>query len=520
MSRLAAHAEILKLARLLGTAAERFSYLEGKPVEEIRELRAHATDALFAEGGHGLERLAAPSKIMPAAVTAKIGHALGPVLAARVAGSLDPARAVEVASHLPPDFVAEIAIHIDPRKARDVIAGMPSHLVAKWTPLLVEREEWVTMGRFLGSLSDEAIEAAVKPLDGEVLVRTGIVTEDTSHMDAVVAMLSDEQLAEVVEAAVEHQLWPEALSLLGHFGRDTLGRFAEVTLISERHVLEQIVSAAQSEGLWEDLLPLIPLLPEPGREHVDATIAGVGDEDLSRILEAAAEHGQFAPALSLLGHLGEDTRQRFAELPVTSERRVLEGLVAAATEEEMWLDMLPLVTLLPPEGRAQVAQFAAEVDPEILIDILRAAGERDLWHPMIDLISRMEGAAMARVAELIGEVGEGELYSLVGAVVERELYTEVLAIAGRIPEPHFTAIARHMVEIGAEPLTPAIVTAAHQTGLWKEGLELLAAVGPDLQERLVEPVSQLGSDDRAAIASHAAEHGVLDRLGPLRSAIG
>lgn len=432
--RLASHAEVLKLVRLLGSEPDAFPYLSDLPASELRELRELATDAVFAEVGGGATRLAVASKPLPSAAVARIGRALGPELCAMVASAIEPDRAVEVAGHLPGHFLAEIAIHIDPRRAREVIARQPPKLVGEVTPILVERKEWVTMGRFLGALAPAAIEAAVDGMSGEALIRTGLVTEDTERLSAVVALLGDQQLEGMVEAAAEHDLWPEALSLLDHFDRGAL--------------------------------------------------------------------------------------ERFAALPIASEQRVLERVVTVATAEGQWLQMLPFVGLLPEKGVETVAGLVAGLDEQILLDSLALAGEHDLWQPMLTIVAQMDESGIERVAQLIGEVSEAELYSLVGAIVERDLFREVLTIAGQVPEPHFTTIARHLVEIGAEPLTPAIVAAANETGLWKEGLELLTAVGPELQQQLVEPVSALSEADRSTIAEQAEGFGLFGQLGPLRPVLG
>jgi hypothetical protein len=143
--------EILKLAKLLHRDPDSLAYLEALPVEDIRRLRQQVTDMLFSSNQRTFARLAAASRLLPAALNASIAQrAFGPVLAARITAELEPSRAVEVAERLPPSFLADVAIELDPRRAGDVIARIPPPQIAAVTRELVKRDEYVTMGRFLG----------------------------------------------------------------------------------------------------------------------------------------------------------------------------------------------------------------------------------------------------------------------------------------------------------------------------------------------------------------------------------
>src|SRR5436305_12222238 len=168
---LATRAEIVKLARLLGREAESLDYLESVPADEIRALRDHTTEVLFRANGSTLTRLAAASKLLPVGLVATLGErAFGPMLSARIAALLDPSRAVEMAAKLPISFLADIAIDIDPRRAKDVISRIPPRQIAEITRELARREEYVTMGRFVGQMPRASIVAALAELDGVALL--------------------------------------------------------------------------------------------------------------------------------------------------------------------------------------------------------------------------------------------------------------------------------------------------------------------------------------------------------------
>lgn len=248
--------EILKLARLLHRDPDSLAYLEALPVDDIRLLREQVTDVLFSSNQKTFARLAAASKLLPASLNATIAQrAFGPVLAARITGRLEPSRAVEVAARLPPSFLADVAIELDPRLASDVIAGIPPPQIAAITRELVDRGEYVTMGRFVGHLRDAAIAAALEATDDTALLRTGLVLEEKSRLAEVAELLGPARLEGVIETACAEDLWPEALDLLSHLGTERQRRLIEQA-VERDEVLESLVQAAERHGIWDEVLHL------------------------------------------------------------------------------------------------------------------------------------------------------------------------------------------------------------------------------------------------------------------------
>lgn len=188
-------AEILKLARLLHRDPEHLSYLATVPSGDLRVLREQITEKLFTAQEGALRRLVAASKLLPVGVVANLGQStFGPTLSARIAGLLDPDRAVDIAARMPSEFLAEIAIELDPRRASAVIDGIPPERISEITAELARREEYVTMGRFLGHLGDASLAAAVTALDDEALSHTAFVLEDGADDDRLERFLSERRL--------------------------------------------------------------------------------------------------------------------------------------------------------------------------------------------------------------------------------------------------------------------------------------------------------------------------------------
>jgi hypothetical protein len=253
VSELRSKAEVMKLARLLNREPERLEYLEQLDSEDIRRLREQVTDMLFEAHDATLRRLAASSKLLPVGLVAMLGqHAFGPVLSARISGLLDPGRAVDIAAKLPTEFLADIAVQLDPRRASDVIAGMPADQVAAVTRELTRRGEYVTIGRFVGHLGDDALRSSIAEIDDATLLRTAFVLEDRDRIDALAELVGEDRIVRLADVAERDQLWPEALDLLLNLNRE---RVAEGLAQLDPEDRELIELRAREQGVE---LPTVP----------------------------------------------------------------------------------------------------------------------------------------------------------------------------------------------------------------------------------------------------------------------
>lgn len=252
-----AHAEVLKLARILGREPDQLAYLERLPAPDLRELRERVTEALWSDNKHMLGRIAAASKLLPAAVSAAISErAFGAFVSARLAGLLEPHRAVDVAAKLSPAFLADVALELDPRRASEVITRIPADQIQQVTRELVLRDEYVTMGRFVGHLSQDAVTAALEVTDDRSLLRVAFVLDDKDRLDDLVGQLPQHRLAGIVQIATDEALWLEALDLLGHLGDRRRSEVVATALELDDHAVETITEAVLEHDLWGEVLVL------------------------------------------------------------------------------------------------------------------------------------------------------------------------------------------------------------------------------------------------------------------------
>jgi hypothetical protein len=337
-------AEIIKLARVLGTPADQLGYLERASPDDLRALREQATDKLFEGDRDRLHKLALASRLLPAGIGAGIARwALGALLSARVTGLLVPRKAVEIAKHLPSSFLADIAVELDPRRAREVIERMPAWQVGEVAAELARRNEHVAMGRFVGFLGDDALQAAMEQIDDAGLLRIAFVMEGKDRLDHVVSLLPEPRLAGVMHAADRGGLWPEAFDLLDHLSDERKGALGDIA--AAEGLLESLAQTANAEGLWDVVLPVIPFMTEASRLSL-ARLRIVEDADaLAAILDTAGRYDLWAALLPVVDHLPAGSRDIVASLAAGFDAAVLTRIVAVAGERDMWSILLPLVAL-------------------------------------------------------------------------------------------------------------------------------------------------------------------------------
>lgn len=329
--------EILKLARLVACDPQELGYLRDVDPHDVRDLREQVTVVMFDGDRRMFQRVALAARLVPTRLVALIAQrAFGPLLCARVTGLLEPSRAVDVAARLPAPFLAELAVALDPRRASDVIARIPPEQVADVTTVLARRAEYVTMGSFVGHLSDAALRAAIAVLGDEELLRTAYFVESDGSLGALVAMLEPTRLEMVLAAATAADLWIEALDVLGRLGERQRGQLADVVAGQPDVVLDGMVRAAQRELLWDPLMRFAIGLEQGAGARVAGLLAGSADDVLDALLDVVWEQRLEPELAHLASLLRADELRAFAERLVT---RGGEDFVAALREAAHELEL-------------------------------------------------------------------------------------------------------------------------------------------------------------------------------------
>ncbi len=258
-----------------------------------------------------------------------------------------------MAARLPIGFLADVAIELDPRRASEVIGRIPPEQIAAITRELIGREEYVTMGRFVGHLGQDAIVSAVGVINDTALLRVAFVLESKDSLKQFVGVLGSERLDGIIVAAADANLWPEVLDLLGHLSltqrRELVQRAAAW---DEGSTLGALLDAAHTQNMWAELLPLVTLLPQEGRERVAGLVSSLelDDDAVQEIATAVVEHDLWESVLIIADSLEDADLARVAKRladPVAAMDPVEREVIAERARAAGLMDRLgPLSVVL------------------------------------------------------------------------------------------------------------------------------------------------------------------------------
>lgn len=273
MSDLLTNAELIKLSRALGATPEAVDFLRPHGHLALRRLTERVTAALFDEHRTAFQRLADASRVLPASLVAKISELVfGPMLSARVSGLLSPARAIEVAEKLRTPFLADVCVELDPRSASELLALMPNRIVVEVAKLLLARHEYVTMGRFVDDLPDDAIRAVMDRLDEDAaLVRIASFVERRDRLIELLEMVPPDRLRRLVATVASGgpEVQRAGLAMMSQLSSRQQGRIGDIAIELGADTLVALINAASREGAAEVIRTVLQHLAAKSRSALD-----------------------------------------------------------------------------------------------------------------------------------------------------------------------------------------------------------------------------------------------------------
>ena len=343
MIELQTRAELVKLSRVLGAKEADVAFLAPLGVDALRKLEDRISRTLFDEYRGAFQRLADASRLLPASLVAKMSELVfGPVISARVSGLMPPARAIEVAAKLKPRFLADVTMQLDPRSASELLALMPTPIVIEVARLLLQRQEYVTMGRFVDDLTDEAIRAVTDSLDDDqALVRIGFFVERRERLNELVDLLGAERIRRVVGAVAAGPADVQAagLAMMSQFTHKQLGRFGEAAIALGPKVLNGLIDAAQREDVTEVVASVMESIGAEGRAVFSKMLAGMDAATLNGWAQATTDAGLWPAALKILAASKADIQKEaaaaLARLQAPAKAAVARALRAEKLESAL-----------------------------------------------------------------------------------------------------------------------------------------------------------------------------------------
>lgn len=363
MTGLAARAELIKLGRSLGVGAGQLDFLGAQAPEVLRHLRVALSDRIFDEQRQLFRLLASWARWLPAWLAAGLVRWwLGPRLTARIAGELPAWRAAAISRYLPAFFMAEVAIALDPRSARELIGLLPVGQVAAIARVLLDKRDFVTIGRFVGLMPDEVVrEVADEIADEGDLLEIVFHLESRERIDHLVHILPSERIHRAMMIVCDpsrRELWPKLLALVTNVGYGLKRELGDLAASQGDEVLAAIVRAAQEEGLWADILPVVVCL-------------------------------------------SPDVQRRVVNLPFLLAPDVMRNILKAADEAALWTSLLTLAASMNEEGREAVALALADVDGAVFDRIAYAALLRAQFDTVLDIVGRLPASRHGECLQIL-----------------------------------------------------------------------------------------------------------------------
>lgn len=289
---LAVRAELVKLARALGTTHDEVAFTTPLGANGIRLLRERVVGALYDEHRAAFRRVATITRTLPMSVNVRITlRAFPPLLAARVAGEMAPERAAELANRLPVEYLAEACVHLDPRRAAPLIGRLDPDRVLAVVAELVERGDFVTLGRMLDAASEELLAHLAAATSDEALLRIGCYAESSAHLTRAVGVLPPERLRRLVHTAVAGppDLRAAGLSMIGRLDDSLRAELGEYAASASDEALTAMLHTALDVGAVAELLAAVAAMSEQAQRRVVSLPALDDDATRVRLVDAAAD---------------------------------------------------------------------------------------------------------------------------------------------------------------------------------------------------------------------------------------
>ncbi|MBA0127917.1 hypothetical protein H0B56_20415 [Haloechinothrix sp. YIM 98757] len=315
---LATRAELTKLARALDTTEDCVAFLGSLEAAEIHELREAASAAMHDRHRELYQSIAKASTLLPPALCVRIAErAFPPMITSKVAAEIGTDRVGEFAKRLSVGYMADVCVSIDPRKVRELISQVPVERATEVARELVDREEYVTLGRMIDAATERLVRAAVAVITSDVaLLWIAFYAESEAHLTSAVRALPAERIRSVVHTALTGtaELHAAGLALIARVDdaelRGTLaGHAAEVPA----EALDGLLRTVVRDGFEPELLTVLASMPEDALRRLAARDA-LTDRDTLLALARAAERGGHTERLRpLLEYAGPELRATLTE---------------------------------------------------------------------------------------------------------------------------------------------------------------------------------------------------------------
>ncbi|MEC7119896.1 MAG: hypothetical protein VXW65_08355 [Pseudomonadota bacterium] len=375
MVRLATQAELDKLARVLDVSVEELTFMQHMPVDALRHLRLALVERLLTQNRLQLQWLVRWAVWLPVWLCVLMArYWLDAALTANIANRLPAKKVNLMAQHLPVVVLAEVAGHLEPRTARELLRLLAPERIVAIARVLLQHRDYMTMGRFVGLLSDTVISRVAAAIEHESdLLEIAFYIESTERLDHLVQVLPEARIRRallLISDPTKRAVWPKLLALMNGINYGLKRRLGDLAVRQGEGVLSALVDAAQEYQLWVDLLAVVAdLSPEAQRQVANLAVLQQ-PMVISNIIQAADEGQLWTDILVMLGYMQESNRVAVAQAMATASDQVLAHVFDAGMLRGQWPVILDIVRRLPQDQqqRCQVLlrQYVGRLDQQTI----------------------------------------------------------------------------------------------------------------------------------------------------------
>ncbi|MBJ8340066.1 hypothetical protein JGU71_14320 [Antrihabitans sp. YC3-6] len=511
-------AELVKLSRILNVDVSELAFLETVGWQALREFRQQATDQFFVAAESRLKNLAAAAKLVPNPVIVKLAPKyFEPRMAAAVASLIDEDKALKLVPKLPVGLMADASVYIDPRRVGPLISKVPIEVAQRLAPILLEREEFITLGQFIDFVTPEMLAGLLPVVDDISLLRIAEVTENKAQLNVIMPLIDDARIGRTIQTAKEAGMLGNAVELLtevslevrgrmvnvaaqqsdsvldalvhavhsaGSFAMllptttwmepQNLARFAKSKAFETADVMKGVVAAADRDDLWAAVVPLVPNFTAAGRREFAAALGNV--DGVEKLVDAAAAVPALFPLILPLAT--DPIKERLAaavgKLEVSEFERIVQSVIAANALTEL----LPIVPMLPKAAQERVSDLAANFDPTQMREALVDASENGVLPELLEVAAGMPLAAREQTVGIISDSAEDD--DLLGVTLEpddqQNVWNQLLKLADDVPLPALEQLSQRAAFLPLDGVMPSVLKAAEATNEWTTSFAILSGI--------------------------------------------
>lgn len=349
-----------RIARLLDLDTADLLDLEEASGPDLAVLHDQISNVLFADGQHRFARVASLSKTLPGPVAGKLAERfLPPVIAARVAELLEPARARDLVNRVSVRYLGDLALQLDPVRSKPVVQAIPAPRVGEVARELFGRGEYAAMAEFVGTVTVDALFAALKVATPHDLLAVVPLLEWNDNVDHVIANLPAEQVAAIVRELDAVELADLALAV-------DPSRFGPIVHAVPLGTVADIARELFARGEYAGMASFVDVV------NADMMHSALGVATSRDLLEIAPFLTWNIEVQSVVDVLSVD---------------ILDGVVAEMVEARLWEHGSVLIERVGPSVGARLLPRVNELSDDTFI-VLRDAAHAGLLGPVaVDLIA-------------------------------------------------------------------------------------------------------------------------------------